>query len=188
MIIHENTLLSEDIFEKHFICDLSKCKGACCIEGEFGAPLLKEEIPLIESELENIKPYLTAKSIEDISKRGVWEMDIDKEEVTTCLPTGECNFSFRDAEGVLSCGIELAWKEGKSQFRKPISCHLYPIRISKVGEYQALNYHRWEVCKPACKLGDKHKVPVFKFLKDALTRRFGKEWYTELEQIGEALK
>ena len=174
MIIHENTLLSEDIFEKHFICDLSKCKGACCIEGEFGAPLLKEEIPIIESELENIKPYLTKKSIEDIGKKGVWEMDIDKEEVTTCLPTGECNFSYRDKEGVLSCGIELAWKEGKSKFRKPISCHLYPIRVSQVGEYLALNYHRWEVCKPACKLGAKHKVAV--------------SWYSELEKIGEALK
>ncbi len=186
MIIHENTLISEDILEKHFICDLGKCKGACCIEGEFGAPLLKSEIPIIEFELENIKPYLTLESVKDIEKRGVWEMDVDKEEVTTCLPTGECNFSFRDKLGVLSCGIEQAWKEGKTTFRKPISCHLYPIRISTVGEYEALNYHRWEVCKPACKLGAKHKVPVYSFLKEALIRKFGEDWYKELSLIADS--
>lgn len=187
MIIHEKVLISEDVLEKHFICDLKSCKGACCIEGEFGAPLLKEEISILEKELGHITPFLNPKSVEDLNKRGVWEYDSEKEEVTTCLPTGECNFAVRDEQGILGCGIEQAWKAGATDFRKPISCHLYPIRITQVGEYEALNYHRWEVCKPACKLGKKEQVPVFRFLKEALIRKFGNAWYDELEQIAEAL-
>lgn len=188
MIIHGSALVSEDLIEKHFICDLSKCKGACCVEGEFGAPLSRDEITLLEKELPAIKPYLTPEALAEIEKKGFWELDVDKEEVTTCLPTGECNFSYRDEQGILSCGIEKAWKAGATDFRKPLSCHLYPIRVSKVGDYEALNYHRWEVCKPACKLGSKHKVPVYKFLQDALIRKFGKDWYDELEEIAGSLK
>lgn len=189
MILHGNTLLSEDILEKNFICNLEKCKGACCIEGDSGAPLTEEEITLIEKDLEHIKPYLTPKSRKAIEKKGYWEKDKkDGELQTTCLPTGECNFAIYDENGILGCGIEKAWKEGKTKFRKPISCHLYPIRLKTVGEYTGLNYHKWSICKPACKLGDAHQVPVYKFLKDALIRRFGKKWYRELEEIGEEYK
>lgn len=188
MIIHEPALVSEDILEKNFICDLSKCKGACCVEGEFGAPLLQHEIETLEKELKQILPFLTPESRAQIEQKGFWEYDNEKEEVTTCLPAGECNFSYRDASGILSCGIELAWKEGATTFRKPISCHLYPIRVSQVGSYEALNYNRWDICKPACKLGDKHQMPVFRFLKEALVRKFGKEWYDELELIASSLE
>ncbi len=185
MIIHESTIISEDLLEKNFICNLSKCKGACCVEGDQGAPLNEDELKAIERNLEAIKPYLTPASLKAIEEKGSWETDPEGDVVTTCLPSGECNFS-RYENGILSCGMEQAWKDGKSDFRKPISCHLYPIRVSQVGEYDALNYHRWDVCKPACVLGDEHKVPVFKFLKDALIRKYGEEWYADLEAIAEA--
>jgi hypothetical protein len=185
MIIHESTILSEDLFDKNFICNLSKCKGACCVEGDQGAPLNEDELKAIERNLDAIKPYLTPASLKAIEQKGSWETDPEGDLVTTCLPSGECNFS-RYENGILSCGMEQAWKDGKSDFRKPISCHLYPIRVSQVGEYEALNYHRWEVCKPACALGDEHQVPVFRFLKDALIRKYGEDWYSELEAIAEA--
>ncbi len=187
MIIHESALISEDIFEKNFICNLSKCKGACCVEGDFGAPISKEEIEILENEIENIKPFLSKKSLDSIEEKGIWEKDKDDDLVTTCLPSGECNFSVMDENKVLHCGIELAFKSNKTSFQKPISCHLYPIRITKVGEYEALNYHRWDICKDACTLGNEHKIPVFKFLKSALSRKFGIKWYNELEKIAEAL-
>ncbi len=186
MIIHGKALISEDLLEKHFICNLEKCKGACCVEGEFGAPLEQEEIAILENELDNIKPFLSEKGRKAIARHGVWEKDSEGDIVTTCLPSGECNFSIYDKNGILGCGIEQAWKEGKTGFRKPISCHLYPIRLTKLPDYEALNYHRWEICKPACALGKKHEVPVFKFLKDALIRKFGKAWYSGLEAIAAA--
>lgn len=186
MIIHNDTLVSEDIFEKNFICNLSKCKGACCVEGDQGAPITEAEIEAIGKNLEQIKPYLTPLSLKAIEEKGFWETDPEGDLVTTCLPTGECNFSVY-TDGILGCGMEQAWKDEKSTFRKPISCHLYPIRVSNVGEYEALNYHKWDVCKPACKLGDEHKVPVYKFLKDALVRKYGEPWYNELEDIAQAL-
>lgn len=185
MIIHRDTLISEDLLEKNFICNLKKCKGACCVEGEFGAPLSEHEIGILQAELEHIKPYLSPKGQHALDKHGVWEKDSDGDLVTTCLPSGECNFSIYD-NGILACGIEKAWKEGKTTFRKPISCHLYPIRISQVGDYEALNYNRWDICKPACTLGNKHQVPIYKFLKESLIRKYGEDWYSELEALAEA--
>jgi hypothetical protein len=187
MIIHGDTLVSEDLFEKNFICNLSKCKGACCVEGDQGAPVTREEIAAMQHNLEAVKPYLTPESLKAIESKGFWETDPEGDLVTTCLPTGECNFSIYK-DGILSCGIEQAWKDGNSSFRKPISCHLYPIRVSNVGNYEALNYHRWDVCKPACQLGDEHQVPVFRFLKDALIRKYGESWYNELDDIARAFK
>ncbi len=185
MIIHQNTLISQDILEKNFICNLNKCKGACCVEGEFGAPITKDEINILEQEIKHIKPFLSEKGITVIEEKGVWEKDTDGDLVTTCLPSGECNFSIYE-NGILGCGIEKAWKEGKTYFRKPISCHLYPIRISKVGDYEALNYNKWNICKPACTLGNKQQVPIYKFLKEALIRNYGEDWYTELDEIANA--
>ena len=184
MIIHQNTLISEDIFEKNFICNLEKCKGACCVEGESGAPITEDEIKILEKELKNIRPFLSEAGKQAIAKFGVWEKDKEGDTVTTCLSTGECNFSVYE-NGILGCGIEKAFKAGKTDFRKPISCHLYPIRITKVAEYDALNYNRWDVCKPACALGNKLHVPVYKFLKEALIRHYGATWYHELEEIAE---
>ncbi len=186
MIIHHKTLISEDVIEKNFICDIEKCKGACCVEGEFGAPITEEEIKIIEAEFDNIKPFLSDKGLKEIEKNGIWEKDRDGDIVTTCRKSGECNFSSYDEKGILGCAIEKAWKAGSTTFRKPISCHLYPIRITELADYDALNYHKWDVCKPACKLGNKHKMPIYKFLKDALIRKYGEEWYNELDEVCEA--
>lgn len=188
MILLENTIVSEDILEKNFICNLSACKGACCIEGDSGAPITKDELEILEAELENIKPYLTAVSLEAIKTQNFWEKDTDGDLVTTCLPTGECNFSLRDEAGMLKCGIEQAYRDGKASIQKPLSCHLYPIRISNVGEFEALNYHRWDICKPACKLGEEHQVPVYQFLKEPLIRKFGADWFNELDEIAKQWK
>jgi hypothetical protein len=188
MILLENTIVSEDILEKNFICNLSACKGACCIEGDSGAPITQDELGILEAELENIKPYLTAVSLEAIKTQNFWEKDTDGDLVTTCLPTGECNFSLRDEAGMLKCGIEQAYRDGKASIQKPLSCHLYPIRISNVGEFEALNYHRWDICKPACKLGEEHKVAVYQFLKEPLIRKFGADWYNELDVIAKQWK
>ncbi len=188
MILLENTIVSEDILEKNFICNLSACKGACCIEGDSGAPITHDEQEILEAELENIKPYLTAVSLKAIKTQNFWEKDTDGDLVTTCLPTGECNFSLRDETGMLKCGIEQAYRDGKVSIQKPLSCHLYPIRISNVGEFEALNYHRWDICKPACKLGEEHQVAVYQFLKEPLIRKFGADWYNELDEIAKQWK
>jgi len=188
MIIHQHTLLSEDIFEKEFVCNLDKCKGACCVEGEYGAPITEKEIKTLEKDLKNILPFLSEKGRNAIEKNGIWEKDKYGDIVTTCMSSGECNFAVYDGKGILGCGIEKAFRAGKTKFQKPVSCHLYPIRITNVAEFEALNYHKWEVCKPACTLGKKLGVPVYKFLKEALIRKYGKEWYNELEEIAEALK
>ena len=185
MIIIENTLVSEDVLEKNFICDIEKCKGACCIEGDAGAPLSQDELLIIESQFENIKPYLSEAAIQDIERRGFYEKDKDGDLVTTCQPDGLCNFATINKQGILACGMEQAFIEGKTTYKKPISCHLYPIRISQVGQYEALNYHRWDICKAACTLGEKHKTPVYSFLKDALIRKFGEDWYNTLDEIAE---
>jgi hypothetical protein len=186
MIIHENTLLSEDLFDKHFVCDLNACKGACCVEGDFGAPITSEDIVTLNEIIPLIKPYLSNDGLDVINSRGVSEVDKDGDLVTTCLPTGECSFSVYE-NGILGCGIEKAWRAGVISYQKPLSCHLYPIRINKVGDYDALNYHKWDVCKPACELGKQHQVPVYKFLKMPLIRAYGQSWYNELEGIAAAL-
>jgi hypothetical protein len=188
MVIIGNTLISEDIFDQEFICNLAACKGACCVEGDSGAPVTLDEKAKIESELEKIKPYLTSASLAAIEKTASFEKDEDNEWVTTCLPSGECNFSFRNESGVLSCGIEQSFLAGESKIRKPISCYLYPIRVSKVGDYEALNYHKWDICSAACSLGKQEKVAVYQFLKGPLIDRFGEVWYQELCEVAEAFK
>lgn len=181
MLIIDDILVSEEIFEKKFVCDLQKCKGACCIEGDCGAPLKKEEIAILESEYENYKPYLTSEGIEAIEKQGFYEEDIDdKSPNTPLINGGPCAFiNYKD--GISYCGIEKAYLEGKTTFRKPISCHLYPIRVSGVGELQAVNYERWSICADACTLGESLSVPVYKFLKEPIERAFGEEFYEILE-------
>ncbi|MDP3928745.1 MAG: DUF3109 family protein [Bacteroidota bacterium] len=186
MIILRNTLISEDIFEQEFICNLSACKGACCVEGDAGAPVSNKEKIEIEANFELIKPYLSEASLQDIATKGGFEKDEDDEWNTTCLPSGECNFVKRDSSGLLSCGIEQSFLAGQSTIRKPISCYLYPIRMVKVGDYEALNYHKWDICSAACALGKHEKVKVYQFLKEPLIAKFGADWYQELCEIAEA--
>jgi len=184
MILHENTLISLDIFEKEFVCNLSKCKGSCCVEGEYGAPLLAEEIPLIEENLEAIKPFMAPKALKALEKSGFYEADPDGDLVTTCLKGRDCVFAVNE-NGVYKCAMENAYAAGKTNFHKPVSCHLYPIRIAEVGDYEALNYSKWNICDDACSLGKELKVPIYKFLKGPLTRKYGEQWYSDLEQIAQ---
>ena len=180
MLIVGNAILSEDILEEHFVCDLLKCKGGCCVEGDLGAPLEESEIAKIQTNLEAILPYLSPEGKDAIAKEGFFLKDWEGDLSTTVIKGRECAFAVYDAKGILHCGIEKAWKDGKSSFRKPISCHLYPIRVSSYGTNEALNYHRWDICSPACQNGKSLKVKVYEFLKEPLIAKFGAEWYEEL--------
>ena len=180
MIKLGNTLLSDDIKEEQFVCDLIKCKGACCVEGDLGAPLLFDELDQIEDVIPIVLDYLPAESIEVLKRDGGYILDDEGDFSTTTVEGKECAFAFYDNQKILKCGIEQAWKDGKTDFQKPISCHLYPIRVTKAGDTEALNYDRWKICAPACDLGKELRVPVYKFLKGALIRKYGEDWYEDL--------
>ena len=184
MILVENAVISDDIKEQLFVCDLTKCKGACCVEGDLGAPLEEEELEKINEVLEEVKPFMSKAGVEAIEKNGAYLLDEDNEYSTTTVRGKECAFAIYDEKGILKCAIEQAWLQGKTKWRKPISCHLYPIRITKYDHYDALNYHRWHICSPACHHGKALGVPLYKFLKEALIRKYGEVWYRQLvEQI-----
>ena len=183
MIIIENTCLSDDIIDQHFVCDLKKCKGACCVEGDSGAPLEIEELPILEDIYEKVAPYLPEVAKKVIAEKGLYEVDEEGDFCTTTIQNRECVFAYYDENQTLGCAIEKAYKEGKINFQKPVSCHLYPIRVTKTKELLLANYHRWDICKEACTLGTKLQVPLYKFLKEPLIRKFGDKWYRELEQI-----
>lgn len=189
MIQFENTLLSDDIFEKKFVCDLNACKGICCIEGESGAPLEKEELTILDLIFEDIKPFLRKEGISAIEKQGKYIIDSDGEFVTPLIKGKECAYTVFEKDGTAACGIEKAYLEGKVNFKKPISCHLYPIRVTKLSNgNEALNYNKWKICKSACILGNKLSIKVYQFLKDALIRKYGIKWYEELKEIDAALQ
>ncbi|MBS1499925.1 MAG: DUF3109 family protein [Bacteroidetes bacterium] len=184
MIEHRGTLISEDLFEKRFVCDLSACKGACCEQGDSGAPITSEEAAGIEKHYEAIKPHMTARGKKAVEKQGYSVVDMDGELVTPLVAEyQECAFAKKDNQGIWKCGIEQAYRNGEAPVHKPLSCHLYPIRVTRTKYHDALNYDTWDVCKPACSCGAKLDVPVFRFLKDPLIRAYGKEWYDELEII-----
>lgn len=182
MLVIDNTLITDEVLEKHFVCDLNACKGACCVKGDYGAPLEDDELEMVDKVYEKVKPYMTPAGIEAVEKQGKYLLYEKKEWVTPLIKGKECAYTFFDEGGIAKCAIEKAYYEGKVKWKKPISCHLYPIRITKQKNgLEALNYDKWSICKAACKLGDSLKVPVFKFLKDSLTRKYGKEWYKQLE-------
>lgn len=186
MIIVGNAVLSDDIKEKHFVCDLTKCKGACCVEGDLGAPLEERELQLLDASLEAVRPYMSEDGKAVLDSEGAYILDEEGDYSTTTVEGRECSFAVYDKEGVLKCAIEQAHLDGKTSFKKPISCHLYPIRVTRYDHYDALNYDRWEICDPACSLGDELKVPLYKFLKEPLIRKYGEAWYAELEsEIGD---
>lgn len=188
MIIIKDTLVSEEIFENEFVCDLNACKGACCIEGSSGAPLEPEETGILEEIYDVVAPYLRQEGLEAIAAKGLYEMDHEGDLVTPLVGDhGACAFVVFDSKGIAKCGIEQAYLDGKIAWRKPISCHLYPVRLEALAEYVAVNYHRWQVCEPACNCGKQLGVPVFRFLKEPLIRKFGLEWYQEAEEVFTAL-
>jgi hypothetical protein len=180
-----NTLISDEVVTERFVCNIEACKAACCLEGDAGAPLLEEESLILERIYPEVEPFLAEKGKQAIAAQGTWVTDTDGEKCTPLVAGRECAYALFDEKGILQCGIEKAWEAGATQFRKPSSCHLYPIRIKEHKTFTAVNYHRWQVCAPACALGSKLGVPVFRFLKDALVNRFGAAWYAELEVLAE---
>jgi hypothetical protein len=188
MLQIDDTIISLDLLDELFICDLGVCKGICCIEGDDGAPLELEEVKIIEDLLPIIWDDLSDKSKAVILKQGVSYIDDDGEPVTSIVNGAECVFTYTDEKGQCKCAIEKAYREGKTDFYKPISCHLYPVRLQKYEDYTAVNYHRWKVCNCARKLGGKLEVPVYRFLKEPLTRKFGEAWFEQLEIADVELK
>lgn len=188
MIQVDQVLLSEELFTEHFVCDLSACKGACCIEGDAGAPLTSEEVDIIENDIDAILPYLTEEGKQSIEKLGVFEIDTDGEYVTSLNDGKECAFTTYDKDGTAKCGIEDAHRAGALDFKKPISCHLYPVRVAKLKLHEALNYHKWSICAPACDCGSKLKVKVYQFLKEPLIRKYGNEWYQKLKEADKLIQ
>ena len=181
------TIVSEDILEKEFVCNLTACKGACCIDGDAGAPLLKEETAILEKIYPIVKPFLRPEGIAAIEAQGTWVTDKDNDLGTPLIDNKDCAYVIFDGPTAL-CGIEQAYNQGLVDWKKPVSCHLYPIRIKEFSSFQAVNYDRWDICSDACKLGKELEVPVYKFVREALIRRFGNEWYEELEQVAKELK
>ena len=184
----KDKVVSLDVFEKKFVCDLNACKGACCIEGDSGAPLTTDEIDIIEDHLDVIQAYMRPEGIAAVEKTGVFYMDDDNEPVTTLINGAECAFVNFDANGTAKCAIEQAHLDGKLDFKKPLSCHLYPIRVMKYSEFEALNYNEWHICKPACACGEQLQVPVFRFLKEPIIRGFGEDFFREMEVVEKELK
>ncbi len=180
-------IISTQIFDRKFVCDLNACKGACCVEGDAGAPLTLDEIDILEDNLEAIKPYMRQEGIDAVEKTGVFYIDQDNEPGTTLVNEKECAFVFFDENGITKCGIEQAHREGKTDFKKPISCHLYPIRVKEFKDFTALNYDKWDICAPACSCGESLDVPVYKFLKEPLIRAFGEAFFEELEVVNKEL-
>lgn len=181
MIEIGRTIISREVLKQKFVCDLLKCKGACCVEGESGAPLTSEEAKLIEQEYPNFEEYLPLNHREEIQKQGFSVVDKDNDTVTPLVEKHQCAYSFFDEKGIVKCGIEKAFMEGKSSFRKPVSCHLYPIRITSYKRFDAVNYEEIDICKPGRECGHSMQVPLYSFLKEPLIRKYGAEWYRELE-------
>ncbi len=188
MIQLQNTLISEDILEKEFVCNLSKCKGACCVEGDAGAPLSEEETKTLENIFEDVKPYLRDEGIKAIEEQGTWIVGEDGDKETPLVNGSECAYVIFDEKGITKCGIEKAYEDGKVDFKKPVSCHLYPVRIKGYSEFDAVNYHKWPICSDACSLGKELEVPIYQFVKDALIRKYGEDWWNELVAIAGAWK
>ena len=187
MIQIGETIVSQVAFEHAFCCDLSKCKGACCIEGDAGAPLLPSEVPILESIQDAIRPFLRPEGLAALEAQGVAVKDHDGEWVTPLVGGRECAYVTFD-QGVAKCGIEQAAAAGAVDWPKPISCHLYPIRVTKYQDFDALNVHHWKVCEPACSLGQELKLPVFRFLQGALVRAYGPAWMEEAEEVYQFLQ
>ncbi|MEQ9188566.1 MAG: DUF3109 family protein [Cryomorphaceae bacterium] len=187
MVQIDDQLISLDVFEESFVCDLKACKGACCVEGDAGAPLTDEEIDTIEKAYEGVKAFLRPEGVKAIEEQGTSIQDEDGDWVTPLIEGKECAFTLFDEKGTAMCGIETAWKAGATEFQKPVSCHLYPIRTKRFKEFEAVNYERWSICSPACSLGKELKTPVYRFAKDALIRKYGEEWYGALEKAAEEL-
>lgn len=178
-------IVSLDIIEENFLCDLSACKGECCVEGESGAPLENIEVDILNDVLPHVWDDLSPEAQSLIKKQGVAYKDRDGDMVTSIVNGKDCVFTYYDEKHVCKCAIEKAYREGRTDFYKPISCHLYPIRLEKYKDFISVNYQRWRICKAAVELGNKKKLKVYQFLEEPLIRCFGEEWYDELCLVAE---
>ena len=178
------TLVSEDVIEKEFVCNLSACKGKCCIDGEAGAPLEEDELQILMDVYPHVKPLLRPEGISAIEDQGLF-ITSDGEYETPLINERDCAYVIFDEKDTAKCGIEEAFNQGLIDWKKPISCHLYPVRIMEYSEFSAVNYHKWPICDDACVLGKELQVPVYKFVKEALIRKYGKDWYDELELVAQ---
>lgn len=189
MIVIGDVIVSDDVVDKQFLCDLSKCKGACCVEGDGGAPLEVDEMKLIDDHFDAIHPYLSEKGRAAIVEKGRYVFEKDDEYTGYGTPlighTGACAYVVHSEDGTAKCGIEAAWEDGKLPFQKPVSCHLYPVRVKVYEEITAVNYEVWDICSEACILGKEMKMPAFEFVKAGLIRRFGQEFYDQLKFISD---
>lgn len=180
MIQIDKTLVSLDLIEEFFLCDLDSCKGECCIEGDAGAPITNEEYEILKKILPIVWEDLTPAAKQIIEEQGVAYIDEDGDLVTSIVNGRDCVFTTYAPNGMCFCALEKAYREGRSDFYKPISCHLYPVRLNRYPDFTAVNYHKWSICKCAEVLGKKQNVRAYQFLKEPLVRRFGQEWYDEL--------
>lgn len=183
-----DAIVASDIIEENFLCDLSACMGECCVEGDAGAPLEEDEVKIIEDLLSEVWDDLSPAAQAVIKEHGVAYRDHDGDMVTSIVNGKDCVFTYYDEKGICKCAIEKAYREGRTNFYKPISCHLYPIRLQKYKDFTAVNYHRWSICKAAVLLGKKEGLKVYEFLKKPLIRRFGEDWYNELVLVAEEYK
>jgi hypothetical protein len=181
MLKIDHVLVSDELKDTYFSCHLKACHGDCCVEGDAGAPIDEEEISMLEDYIDEVKLFMTDAGKEVVEKNGVFDYDTDGEYVTPLVNNRECAFVYRE-NGVNFCAIEKAYLEKKIKFQKPVSCHLYPVRLSKVCEFTAVNYHKWSICAPAIINGRKEGIPLYKYLKSSLTRKFGVAWYDTLEK------
>lgn len=188
MIEIEDKIVSEDLFEEYFCCDLAACKGICCVEGDSGAPLEIEEVEEIENSLEIIKKYMSAEGIDAVEEQGIFEIDEDGDLTTTLIEGAECAYSITE-NGITLCAIEKAFRAGELEFKKPISCHLYPIRVTKFSnDTVGLNYHRWPICDSAVKCGTASKIKVYQSLKEPIIRAFGETFFQYLTEVDEIIE
>jgi hypothetical protein len=186
MIAIDNVLISDDIVSEKFVCDLSRCKGGCCEDGDAGAPLTNEELEIVRDAAGKVEKYLTEDGKAELKRQGLYRYDQEFGWVTPTVDGGICAYGYRDGQGIIKCAFEQAYNDGLISWKKPISCHLYPIKAStsKYSGYEKLNYEpRETMCAPACSLGKKLKVPVYQFLKEPLIRKFGEEFYEALHQV-----
>lgn len=180
------TIISEEILENDFLCNLTACKGTCCIDGNAGAPLEEKETEILVDIYSDVKSFLRAEGIAAIEEQGAFVKGEDGEWETPLVNDSECAYVIFDGQGVAKCGLEEAYNQRVTKWKKPVSCHLYPVRVREYTGLTAVNYHKWEICDSACALGSELSVPIYKFVKEALIRKFGLPWYSELEQVADA--
>ena len=185
MIQIDDKLISEDLFSEEFVCNLAKCKGICCVEGDAGAPLDEDETKILDEIYPKIKSYLRPEGIQAIEEHGTYTLDFEGDLVTPLVNNAECAYVIFDEKGYTKCAIEKAYEDGVIDWQKPISCHLYPIRITEYSNFSAINYHEWDICSDACTLGKELGVKVYQFLKKPLIRKYGEEFYQTLSEAVE---